>query len=84
MFNTRYINHLENEIKQKDKRIEDLELRIFELLDTKFFNRTPERLVRKEEPKTEKPADNFVTTQPSDALSAAEEDAWNRSKPKDL
>lgn len=79
IFNQRYIDYLENQIKIKDERISALEDRLFEILDAKQFNRQPERLVNI----PNKTPEVKQSTGMSDALSAAEQDAWERSKPKE-
>ncbi len=87
LFNNKYIAHLQREIDNKDARIAFLETRLSELLDAKMFNRVPERLQRITEPEqtatVKPPQATYPTTEMSDALSVAEADAWELSKPKE-
>ena len=88
LFNSKYISHLEREIILQGHRIRELEERINELVDAKMFNRIPERLQRTIEPEAvatvKSPQPVYQTSEMSDALSVAEADAWEKSRPKPI
>jgi len=91
IFNNKFVAHLKREIEMKDARIDALEQTLAELLDAKMFNRIPSRLQRIIDSETLTVVDTmqspkqpvYQSSEMADALSVAEADAWELSKPKE-